>query len=482
MPLNDLQRAYLRQHIHNASQIVGDDGGPAQFGGGTGTTGPTGATGATGPSQGPVGDTGPTGPTGHDGGPGGPGPGGLDGATGPTGPDGPPGPPGLPGSDGATGETGPTGTASSGGRLQTITASGSSQSLDLSSFDVFDITLTDTCTLTFTSAPAAGTAWAWTFILRQGGAGSFTVNWPAAVSWPASDGTPTSTPPTLFTAPTATNILTVVTEDGGTSYGGSSLGEGTTGPTGPTGPGGGATGATGPTGSAGATGSGSTGPTGPTGATGTGGGGATGFLPVYDKATGAGSNTNALAFTVAAPASGHTLILCIDRDATGAITSVVQANVTWTQIKTSGTGTAPVVEIWKGIVSGTGGTTVTVNCSTTTFTGAHYSEWPSTLVGTLDQFAIVSGGTITSSGYPSTPTLLPTASGALVIGCCSTTSNAHLYVAMMGLGMFDDLATTGATVCTGYMFAGTTPVKGVAMTVSGTPNSTTYSGVIISVT
>ena len=57
-------------------------------------------------------------------------------------------------------------------------------------------------------------------ILRQGGVGSFTVTWPASVQWPDTDGTDGGAAPTLWTVVGARDVVTLVTEDGGTTYGG----------------------------------------------------------------------------------------------------------------------------------------------------------------------------------------------------------------------------------------------------------------------
>ncbi len=112
----------------------------------------------------------------------------------------------------------PTAVAS-GERLQSLVAAGATQALDLRRYSVFDITLTADCTVTFTHPPVAGADNSWTLIIRQGGSGSYTITWPAAVSWPAANGTPTSTPPVLFTAVTAVNIVILSTDDGGVTYG-----------------------------------------------------------------------------------------------------------------------------------------------------------------------------------------------------------------------------------------------------------------------
>jgi hypothetical protein len=106
--------------------------------------------------------------------------------------------------------------------VQTIAASGTSQTLDLSLYNTFDITLTGNCTLTFSNPPPSGVDAHWTFVLRQGGAGSFTVTWPGTVAWQdPTDGTTGGAAPTLWTAVGAQDTIEVSTTDGGTTYGGS---------------------------------------------------------------------------------------------------------------------------------------------------------------------------------------------------------------------------------------------------------------------
>lgn len=92
--------------------------------------------------------------------------------------------------------------------------------IDFTEANWWDITLTDDLTITILNAPASGTVGRLHVILRQGGAGSFTVTWPAEVEWPDTDGTSGGAAPTLFTAVDARDEVELITEDGGTSYGG----------------------------------------------------------------------------------------------------------------------------------------------------------------------------------------------------------------------------------------------------------------------
>jgi len=95
--------------------------------------------------------------------------------------------------------------------LVTNATSGATETLDLESGNVFDITLSENCTFTFSNPPATG-AGSFTLILRQDGTGSRTATWPASVDWAA------ATAPTLTTTASAVDILTFVTVDGGTTW------------------------------------------------------------------------------------------------------------------------------------------------------------------------------------------------------------------------------------------------------------------------
>ena len=90
--------------------------------------------------------------------------------------------------------------------------SGATETLDLESGNVFDLTLSANCTITLSNPPASGTSGSFTLILRQDGAGSRTVTWPASVDWAS------ATAPTLTTDASAVDVLTFMTVDGGTVW------------------------------------------------------------------------------------------------------------------------------------------------------------------------------------------------------------------------------------------------------------------------
>jgi hypothetical protein len=107
--------------------------------------------------------------------------------------------------------------------VSTVAASGATETLDLASGNVHDVTLTADCTLTFTGA-TNGVACSFTLLLRQDGTGGWTTTWPGSVVWAG------GTAPTLDETASTTAVLTFFTLDGGTVWygfptgGGASIG------------------------------------------------------------------------------------------------------------------------------------------------------------------------------------------------------------------------------------------------------------------
>lgn len=95
--------------------------------------------------------------------------------------------------------------------ISTGSASGA-QALDVASQSYFAYTLTGNVTFSFSNVPATGTAISVTVELLQDGTGSRTVTWPASVKWPG------GVAPTLTTTAAKTDIVTLLTRDGGTTW------------------------------------------------------------------------------------------------------------------------------------------------------------------------------------------------------------------------------------------------------------------------
>jgi hypothetical protein len=89
---------------------------------------------------------------------------------------------------------------------------GSTYTVDWSASDVHTITLTANCTLSFTNPPASGKAQTVTVVVTQGGSGSYTLSYPAAVRWSYAQA------PTLTTTVSYRDVISFITYDGGTSY------------------------------------------------------------------------------------------------------------------------------------------------------------------------------------------------------------------------------------------------------------------------
>lgn len=101
-------------------------------------------------------------------------------------------------------------------RIQANT--GTAYAINLSTGNVFELTLTGNCTFTFTNPPASGKTGSFTLILKQDATGSRTRTWPASVKWPG------GVAPTLSTTANRVDILTFFTLDGGTTWYGSLAG------------------------------------------------------------------------------------------------------------------------------------------------------------------------------------------------------------------------------------------------------------------
>lgn len=100
--------------------------------------------------------------------------------------------------------------------LLTIASSGASFVHTVTEPGVIDITLTNHCTLSFSAIPSG--AWKIRLILRQGGAGSYTVSWPSGITW---DGGGSA--PSLRTTVGAYDDIELMSLDSGASFIGRNL-------------------------------------------------------------------------------------------------------------------------------------------------------------------------------------------------------------------------------------------------------------------
>jgi hypothetical protein len=95
---------------------------------------------------------------------------------------------------------------------RTAANTGTAYTIDLTSGNVFELTLTGNCTFTFSNPPASGDAGSFTLILKQDATGARTTVWPASVKWAG------GTKPTLTVTANAIDILAFVTTDAGTTW------------------------------------------------------------------------------------------------------------------------------------------------------------------------------------------------------------------------------------------------------------------------
>jgi len=95
-----------------------------------------------------------------------------------------------------------------------VSSSSNVVTLDLTTGNSFATTLTENITtVTLSNPPASGTFGQLTwFITQDGGGGAYTVTFPGSVSWPG------GTAPTISTANDAVDIVTLMTNDGGTTW------------------------------------------------------------------------------------------------------------------------------------------------------------------------------------------------------------------------------------------------------------------------
>lgn len=95
--------------------------------------------------------------------------------------------------------------------INTVAATGSTETLDGDDYDVHDVTLDASCTFTFTTS---ATVTEFTLILRQNGTGGWTTTWPGSVSWPG------GVTPTLTTTASTYMVFEFMTVNAGTNWSG----------------------------------------------------------------------------------------------------------------------------------------------------------------------------------------------------------------------------------------------------------------------
>lgn len=110
--------------------------------------------------------------------------------------------------------------------VEVVPISGPTVDIDYDVAQWWDITLSEDCTFTISNPPDPLTVGELVVVIRQGIGAPFTVTWPASVQWDDGDGLPGGAAPTLNTAASAQDVITLVTFDGGVTWGGSTGGGG----------------------------------------------------------------------------------------------------------------------------------------------------------------------------------------------------------------------------------------------------------------
>ena len=96
--------------------------------------------------------------------------------------------------------------------IVTTTNVSSTYTVNLSTSNVFNLTMTGNTTFTFSNPAPSGTMHSFTIILRQDGSGSKIATWPSSVRFSFGE------VPGLATAANAYDVITFFTVDGGNRY------------------------------------------------------------------------------------------------------------------------------------------------------------------------------------------------------------------------------------------------------------------------
>lgn len=94
---------------------------------------------------------------------------------------------------------------------EAVTSSAGTATFDLSTGNLFTITLSENTTLAFTNPPASGDAVGFTITITQDGSTAYTITYPSSVTF--AGGTAPDTPAT-----SEVDVVTLFTSDGGTTY------------------------------------------------------------------------------------------------------------------------------------------------------------------------------------------------------------------------------------------------------------------------
>lgn len=148
------------------------------------------------------------------------------------------------------------------------------------------------------------------------------------------------------------------------------------------------------------------------------------------------SNASSLTLTITAPTEGNVLLLLLGTSGTRTISSVTTTNVTWSALVQETDGGVR-VELWKGVVGASAGTSIAITPSGSGWNSGRVFEYAG-ITGTLDTYQF------TSSTLGTHVSLLPTTE-AVIVGHshqASTTpllqgSSTGLLMGTNGVGVYE---------------------------------------------
>ena len=94
----------------------------------------------------------------------------------------------------------------------TVSAAGTTETVDLAGAPFYEITLDENVTISFSNPPASGKAGVVTLILKQDGTGTNTVSWGDTILWAGGSA------PTITATGNAVDVLFLFTIDGGSAW------------------------------------------------------------------------------------------------------------------------------------------------------------------------------------------------------------------------------------------------------------------------
>lgn len=196
-----------------------------------------------------------------------------------------------------------------------------------------------------------------------------------------------------------------------------------------------------------------------------GGGGGLSVPSMVQSQIGIGNSQNPTLFTFgSAPVSGHAVVVGLNMSGRGA-TTLSSTNTTWTKIHSYNDG-ASVYEVWVGIVSGTGGTAVSMTSGSSNF-------WSALGMEITDVLTPTQGANLEASvnGAPGTSASLSTTAGRLVaflLGCDNTTNQSFMVPNIPFIQAdITGHGNLGTVLCLGYAPTGKVQANYIALPSTG---------------